>query len=61
MSLFGAFDPSGKPRPIEDPYYGDSKGFEKCYEQCVRYADGFLDFLKQNTQTGQNGFRMDEG
>lgn len=47
ISLFGVFDPTAKARSIEDPYYGGLTGFEQCFEQCVVYADGFLDFLEQ--------------
>jgi len=57
ISLFGAFDPSilhppsgskaAKPQGIADPYYGGSSGFERCYEACVRYSEGFLDWLEE--------------
>lgn len=57
IALFGTFDPDlalaspgarrQRPRAIEDPYYGGERGFDECYEQCVRYARGFLDFLQQ--------------
>ncbi|TXT15696.1 hypothetical protein VHUM_00199 [Vanrija humicola] len=57
IALFGTFDPDlalaspgarrQRPRAIEDPYYGGDRGFDECYEQCVRYARGFLDFLQQ--------------
>ncbi|CAD6578707.1 MAG: hypothetical protein TREMPRED_002251 [Tremellales sp. Tagirdzhanova-0007] len=50
ISLFGSFDPLGTPRDIEDPYYGGNSGFDNCYEQCVRYANGFLDFLERGEQ-----------
>ncbi|KAB5594413.1 Low molecular weight phosphotyrosine protein phosphatase [Ceratobasidium theobromae] len=40
IMLFGSFD-DGK--PIADPYYGGINGFEKAYDQCVRYSNGFLD------------------
>ncbi|KAI0788524.1 phosphotyrosine protein phosphatase [Abortiporus biennis] len=30
-------------KAIEDPYYGGNKGFERVYEQCVRYSQAFLD------------------
>lgn len=58
--MFGAFDPellrseasntangrAKQPQAISDPYYGGRDGFEKCYEQCVVYARGFLDYLE---------------
>lgn len=56
MALFGAFDPELalaspgsrlRPQAIADPYYGGKDGFEMCYEQCVRFSKGFLDFLEQ--------------
>ncbi|XP_025834209.1 low molecular weight phosphotyrosine protein phosphatase 1-like [Agrilus planipennis] len=40
--LLGDFHPEGD-RIIRDPYYdSDIKGFEKCYEQCVRCCEEFL-------------------
>ncbi|XP_044730061.1 low molecular weight phosphotyrosine protein phosphatase 1-like [Chrysoperla carnea] len=42
LLLLGDFDPEGD-RIIRDPYYdSDSKGFEKCYQQCVRSCTEFL-------------------
>lgn len=55
LALFGEFDPSlvlaspgsrVRVQGIEDPYYGGRDGFDKCYEQCVVYAKGLLDFLE---------------
>lgn len=44
--LLGSFDPNGE-KIIRDPYYdSDCAGFEKCYEQCVRSCNGFLDSMK---------------
>ncbi|CAH0548816.1 unnamed protein product [Brassicogethes aeneus] len=41
--LLGDFDPTGD-RIIRDPYYDDdSAGFEKCYQQCLRACNAFLD------------------
>ncbi|GAA5894813.1 tyrosine protein phosphatase LTP1 [Sporobolomyces salmoneus] len=39
VALFGSYD-DGK--DIVDPYYGGVEGFEKAYEQCVRYSEAFL-------------------
>ena len=57
VALFGSFDPAladnynpQKGRVIDDPYYGGNSGFDKCYEQCVKYADGFLDFIERGGQ-----------
>jgi low molecular weight phosphotyrosine protein phosphatase len=57
IALFGSYDPdilaaeSGSKTPraqaIADPYYGGKSGFEDCYRQCVRYAEGFLDMLEK--------------
>ncbi|KAL7424165.1 Low molecular weight phosphotyrosine protein phosphatase [Cryptotrichosporon argae] len=33
---------------IDDPYYGGRQGFDACYAQCVRYADGLLDVIEGN-------------
>ncbi|XP_017776790.1 PREDICTED: low molecular weight phosphotyrosine protein phosphatase-like [Nicrophorus vespilloides] len=41
--LLGDSDPQGE-RIIRDPYYDDdSKGFEQCYQQCMRCCNAFLD------------------
>ncbi|QRW27265.1 phosphotyrosine protein phosphatase [Rhizoctonia solani] len=40
IALFGAY---GDNQPIADPYYGGISGFEKAFDQCVRYSNGFLD------------------
>ncbi|KAG9099547.1 hypothetical protein FS749_001034 [Ceratobasidium sp. UAMH 11750] len=47
IALFGSF---GDGKPIADPYYGGINGFEKAYDQCVRYSTGFLNqvFGKEN-------------
>ncbi|XP_063824221.1 low molecular weight phosphotyrosine protein phosphatase 1-like isoform X1 [Ostrinia nubilalis] len=48
LLLFGEFDSQGE-RIIRDPYYdSDAKGFEKCYEQSVRCAKGFLEYLQKS-------------
>lgn len=54
--MFGSYDPeilNAKPgskvpraQAIADPYYGGKGGFEDCYQQCVRYAEGFLGMLE---------------
>ncbi|XP_054273495.1 low molecular weight phosphotyrosine protein phosphatase-like [Macrosteles quadrilineatus] len=45
--LLISFDPQGD-KTIRDPYYdSDSRGFELCYQQCVRACNGFLDGLRQ--------------
>ncbi|XP_063244893.1 low molecular weight phosphotyrosine protein phosphatase 1-like [Bacillus rossius redtenbacheri] len=46
LILLGSFDPEGDPI-IRDPYYDDGdEGFEKCFQQCVRSINAFLDSLK---------------
>jgi low molecular weight phosphotyrosine protein phosphatase len=59
IALFGSYDPDilfpapgakvPKPKAIADPYYGGGSGFDDCYQQCVRYAEGFLDMLEKGT------------
>ncbi|GAA5898537.1 hypothetical protein JCM8208_004691 [Rhodotorula glutinis] len=39
IALFGDF---GDGKVIEDPYYGGPGGFEKTYQQCLRYSEGLL-------------------
>lgn len=35
-------------KAIDDPYYGSGmSGFERCYDQCVRYSEQLLDELEQ--------------
>jgi low molecular weight phosphotyrosine protein phosphatase len=55
LALFGQFDPDlvlaspgsrVRVQAIEDPYYGGRSGFDTCFEQCTRFAKGFLDFLE---------------
>ncbi|CAG9854292.1 unnamed protein product [Phyllotreta striolata] len=42
IMLLGDFDPQGE-RIIRDPYYDNgSEGFEKCYQQCMRSSEAFL-------------------
>ncbi|KAB7506536.1 Low molecular weight phosphotyrosine protein phosphatase [Armadillidium nasatum] len=43
--LFGSYDEK-KEVTIRDPYYDDGdEGFHKCYEQCLRCAEGYLKSL----------------
>jgi len=44
VTLFGSFD-DGK--PIQDPYYGGMGGFERTYEQCVRYSHAFFNHISK--------------
>lgn len=58
ITLFGSYDPSlpqsaiGRPKTrapaIEDPYYGGRDGFDKSFESCVKFSNGFLDWLERN-------------
>ncbi|XP_025192373.1 low molecular weight phosphotyrosine protein phosphatase-like isoform X2 [Melanaphis sacchari] len=45
--MLGSFDPEAKitgQTNIEDPYYdSDLRGFEKCFQQCMRSCQAFLD------------------
>ncbi|KAK3365634.1 phosphotyrosine protein phosphatase I superfamily [Lasiosphaeria ovina] len=42
VMLFGEYSGTGKPEVISDPYYGGQQGFEKAYEQAVRFSKNFL-------------------
>lgn len=43
VKLFGDWGSDPKyGRIVEDPYYGGSSGFEKCYNQCVHFSKEFL-------------------
>ncbi|XP_037087937.1 low molecular weight phosphotyrosine protein phosphatase-like [Pollicipes pollicipes] len=45
VALLGMHDPEGE-LIIRDPYYDDGdEGFEKCYQQCLRCCNAFLDSL----------------
>ncbi|KAG1728529.1 phosphotyrosine protein phosphatase [Suillus paluster] len=41
VRLWGSYLSDNK--PIQDPYYGGMDGFTKCYEQCVKLSNAFLD------------------
>jgi len=40
VRLFGSYVDN---KPIVDPYYGGISGFERCYQQCLKYSNAFLD------------------
>lgn len=43
VKLFGDWGSDPKyGRIVEDPYYGGSSGFEKCYNQCIHFSNEFL-------------------
>lgn len=42
VMLFGEYSGTGKAEVISDPYYGGRQGFEKAYEQAVRFSENFL-------------------
>ncbi|KAL2178169.1 protein-tyrosine phosphatase [Thermothelomyces heterothallicus CBS 202.75] len=44
LLLFGEYSGTGKAEVISDPYYGGKQGFEKAYEQALRFS---LNFLKE--------------
>jgi low molecular weight phosphotyrosine protein phosphatase len=47
--LLGNYDPECE-RIIRDPYCDiGSEGFEKCYQQCVRCCNEFLEQVEKNS------------
>lgn len=42
VMLFGEYSGTGKAEVINDPYYGGRQGFEKAYEQAMRFSKNFL-------------------
>jgi low molecular weight phosphotyrosine protein phosphatase len=42
VMLFGEYSGTGKAEAISDPYYGGRDGFEKAYEQAMRFSRNFL-------------------
>jgi hypothetical protein len=42
VKLFGEYAGTGRAEAIEDPYYGGAAGFERAYEQAVRFSGNFL-------------------
>ncbi|KFY39480.1 hypothetical protein V495_05923 [Pseudogymnoascus sp. VKM F-4514 (FW-929)] len=44
--LFGEYS-GGKVEEVEDPYYDGQDGFEKAYEQAVRFSTNFLEELRE--------------
>ncbi|POY73561.1 hypothetical protein BMF94_3499 [Rhodotorula taiwanensis] len=50
IALFGSF---GDGKVIDDPYYGGPNGFDKTYEQCVRYSEGLLQDMGYGSDGGK--------
>ncbi|KAF1917572.1 phosphotyrosine protein phosphatase I superfamily [Ampelomyces quisqualis] len=48
VMLFGEFGGRGgkKGEEVDDPYYGGDEGFEKAFEQAVRFSRAFLEKLE---------------
>jgi low molecular weight phosphotyrosine protein phosphatase len=42
VMLFGKYSGTGELEVVDDPYYGGNHGFEKAYEQAVRFSRNFL-------------------
>ncbi|KAL1845187.1 hypothetical protein VTK73DRAFT_961 [Phialemonium thermophilum] len=42
VMLFGEYSGTGKAETIQDPYYGGHNGFQRAYEQAVRFSKNFL-------------------
>ncbi|KAI0094785.1 phosphotyrosine protein phosphatase [Irpex rosettiformis] len=51
LKLWGSYVDN---RSIPDPYYGGINGFEKVYEQCVRYSNALLDEIQSKASTDQS-------
>ncbi|KAJ5885179.1 Protein-tyrosine phosphatase low molecular weight mammalian [Penicillium taxi] len=56
VRLFGDFHEDGKlhgqvggGEVVQDPYYGGANGFEEVYQQTVRFSQGFLEYVKNNS------------
>ncbi|KAL7417384.1 putative LTP1-protein-tyrosine-phosphatase [Mrakia frigida] len=57
VMLFSAY---GDKKSITDPYYGGGAGFERAYQQCVRYSREFLDVLaREGLVGGGDGSKID--
>ncbi|GAA5857570.1 hypothetical protein JCM8547_004275 [Rhodosporidiobolus lusitaniae] len=41
IAIFGSFNDGS--RTVDDPYYGGDDGFERVYQQCVKYSEGLLE------------------
>ncbi|GAA5826225.1 hypothetical protein JCM11251_007215 [Rhodosporidiobolus azoricus] len=52
IALFGSF---GDGKVVDDPYYGRDDGFERVYQQCVRYSEGLLNDMGYGEQGGEGG------
>ncbi|OBT70458.1 hypothetical protein VE03_00015 [Pseudogymnoascus sp. 23342-1-I1] len=46
VMLFGEYSGTGRVEEVEDPYYDGQEGFEKAYEQAVRFSRNFLEGLR---------------
>ncbi|BGP13204.1 Low molecular weight phosphotyrosine protein phosphatase [Rhodosporidiobolus nylandii] len=40
IAMFGEF---GDNKTVDDPYYGGDDGFERVYQQCLKYSEGLLE------------------
>ena len=49
LGLFGEYSGTKKVEIVEDPYYGGQSGFNKAYEQCVRFSENFLQTIFPET------------
>ena len=51
VMLFGHFAGTKKDEEVVDPYYGYENGFDLAYEQMQRFSKGFLEHLKQESNS----------
>ncbi|ROV89651.1 hypothetical protein VSDG_08064 [Cytospora chrysosperma] len=42
VMLFGEYSGEGKAEVVQDPWYGPLDGFERTYQQCLRFSKNFL-------------------
>ncbi|GAA5974139.1 hypothetical protein JCM11641_003459 [Rhodosporidiobolus odoratus] len=51
VAMFGTF---GDNKTVDDPYYGGDDGFERVYQQCVRYSEGLLEDMGYGGEGGKD-------
>lgn len=46
--LFGEYNGASRAEEVEDPYYDGQDGFEKAYEQALRFSRNFLEEVRES-------------
>ena len=55
VRLYGVFGGQRADEEIDDPYYGGPNGFQKAYEQLMRFAEGLLKHIENEDRLVREG------